>query len=148
MECPRGSFTESIGEVPARARVTSRVRRAIAAAVGDGNRAVSEVAESFGVSWPTAHAAVIEAAAVALVEPAPTPVLGIDETRRGKPRWERDAVTGKWRRVDRWDTGFVDLAGGQGLLGQVEGRTKATVIDWLTARTPQLCSRPVLRYGG
>jgi transposase len=144
VECPLGSFTESIPEVPARARVTGRVRRAIGAAVGDANRAVSEVAGAFGVSWPTAHAAVIDAATAALVEPEPTPVLGIDETRRGKPRWELDAGTGTWRRVDRWDTGFVDLAGGQGLLGQVEGRTKACVIDWFTARTPQF--RAAVRY--
>jgi len=77
------------------------------------------------------------AADAALVEPAPTAVLGIDETRRGKPRWEREAVTGRWRRVDRWDTAFTDLAGDQGLLGQVEGRTKGCVADWLTARTPE-----------
>ena len=137
VECPAGSFTEQIVEVPARARVTSRVRRAIGAAVGDANRAVSEVATVFGVSWPTAHDAVVVAADAALVEPAPTAVLGIDETRRGKPRWEREAVTGRWRRVDRWDTAFTDLAGDQGLLGQVEGRTKGCVADWLTARTPE-----------
>ena len=40
-------------------------------------------------------------------------------------------------RVDPWDTGFVDLAGSQGLLGQREGRTGAAVIDWLRERTPQ-----------
>jgi hypothetical protein len=28
-------------------------------------------------------------------------------------------------RTDAWDTGFVDIAGEQGLLGQVEGRTSA-----------------------
>ena len=39
--------------------------------------------------------------------------------------------------MDPWDTGFVDLAGNQGLLGQREGRTSATVIDWLTERTPE-----------
>ncbi len=70
-----------------------------------------------------------------LAEPQPTPVLGIDETRRGKPRWERCAATGRWVRVDPWDTGFVDLAGDQGLLGQREGRTGAAVIDWLSERT-------------
>jgi transposase len=43
-------------------------------------------------------------------------VLGIDETRRGKPRWQRCAASGRWVRVDPWDTGFVDLAGDQGLL--------------------------------
>jgi hypothetical protein len=35
----------------------------------------------------------------------------IDETRRGKPRWVRDSDTEPWRRVDPYDTGFVDRAG-------------------------------------
>ena len=38
-------------------------------------------------------------------------------------------------RVDPWDTGFVDLAGDQGLLGQREGRTGATVTAWLSERS-------------
>lgn len=40
-------------------------------------------------------------------------------------------------RVDPWDTGFVDLSGDQGLLGQVEGRTGAAVTRWLTTQTTQ-----------
>jgi hypothetical protein len=36
-----------------------------------------------------------------------------------------------------WDTGFVDLDGDQGLLGQREGRTGAAVVDWLAERSPQ-----------
>jgi transposase len=36
--------------------------------------------------------------------------------------------------IDLGLLGFVDLAGGQGLLGQVEGRTKASVVDWLDDR--------------
>jgi hypothetical protein len=56
-----------------------------------------------------------------LREPEPTRVLGIDETRRGKPRWEHCTETGRWVHVDPWDTGFVDLAGDQGLHGQREG---------------------------
>ena len=40
-------------------------------------------------------------------------------------------------RVDPWDTGFVDLAGDQGLLGQCEGRTGAAVIGWLSQRSAQ-----------
>ena len=89
------------------------------------------------MSWPTAHRAFVAHAAQLLGEPEPTPVLGIDETRRGKPRWERCAVTGRWVRVDPWDTGFVDLAGDQGLLGQREGRTGAAVVDWLHARSAE-----------
>ena len=38
--------------------------------------------------------------------PAPVRVLGIDETRRGKPRWTRDTDSGRWVRTDPWDTGF------------------------------------------
>lgn len=132
--CARLSFTESIGEVPAGWRTTGRLRRAIACAVGDACRSVAEAAGAFGVSWPTAHAAVIKAAAEQLGEPEPTTVLGIDETRRGRPRWSYDVETARWVRTDAWDTGFVDLAGDQGLLGQVEGRTSACVVQWLEQR--------------
>jgi transposase len=142
--CARGSFTEAIDDVPARARTTGRLRRAIAAAVGDACRSVAEVAESFGVSWPTAHAAVVEAAEAAALEPEPTAVLGIDETRRGRPRWRFSVEDKRWVRVDPYDTGYVDLAGDQGLLGQVEGRTSRCVVDWLEARTPEF--REAIRY--
>ena len=64
-------------------------------------------------------------------------MLGIDETRRGKPRWVRDSPQERWRRVDPYDTGFVDLAGTQGLLGHREGRTNQSVVDWLQEQTPQ-----------
>ena len=40
-------------------------------------------------------------------------------------------------RVDPWDTGFVDLADDQGLLGQREGRTGAAVVAWLSERSSQ-----------
>ena len=98
---------------------------------------MAEVAGSHGVSWPTAHAAFVEHADALLLDPEPTAVLGIDETRRGKPRWVRDSPDESWRRVDPYDTGFVDLAGDQGLLGQREGRTSQCVVDWLTEQTQQ-----------
>jgi hypothetical protein len=60
--CGRGSFTEAIGEIPAGRRSTGRLRAAIGRAVGDAARSVAEVADAFGVSWPTAHAAFTEAA--------------------------------------------------------------------------------------
>ena len=135
--CKRGSFTEATTQVPARARSTLRLRQQMAKAVGDTARSVAEVAQAHGVSWPTAHRAFVAHAEALLTEPTPTPVLGIDETRRGKPRWERCAQTGRWMRVDPYDTGFVDLAGDQGLLGQSEGRSGATVVAWLSQRTPQ-----------
>jgi Transposase len=105
---------------------------------------VAEVADAHGVSWPTAHCAFIAHASGLLTEPTPTRVLGIDETRRGKPRWQRCSQTGRWVRVDPWDTGFVDPAGDQGLLGQREGRTSAAVIDWLSQRSTEF--REAVQY--
>ncbi|WP_169309853.1 hypothetical protein [Gordonia bronchialis] len=91
------------------------MRTQIGRDVGEAARSVSEVAASVGVSWPTAHAAFIEHASKVLSTPKPVRVLGIDETRRGKPRWTRDVDGRRWVRVDPWDTGFVDLSGDQGL---------------------------------
>lgn len=125
--CTRASFTESLPEVPSRRRTTTRLRTQIGRRVGEAARSVVEVAGDAGVSWPTAHAAFVAHAETVLGDPAPVTVLGIDETRRGKPRWTREQLSGRWVRTDPWDTGFVDLGGDQGLLGQVEGRTGTAV---------------------
>lgn len=136
--CPRGTFTEQVGQVPARARLTTRLRRAAGAAVADGGRTVVQSARDHRLSWPVVSAAL--AAHALQVLPVEVPVvqrLGVDETRRGRPRWRWDEQTGSWETVcDRWHVGFVDLSGGHGLLGQVEGRTKASVIGWLDERGP------------
>ena len=132
--CTRQTFTEQVPELPARARTTRRLRVRLATAVEDG-RSQTEVAATFGVSWPTVQRAVVAHAQAELGEPTPTPVLGIDETRFGRPRWTRGA--GGWVRSEPWETGFVDLAGGQGLLGQVDGRATAAVRSWLEQRTPE-----------
>lgn len=135
--CRRKTFTETIPEVPSGARTTGRLRRACADAV-EANRCVSEVAQAHDLAWPTVQRAVDARAAERLGEPAPTPVLGLEQTRFGRPRWVRDEATGKWRLTDPWETGFVDLATGQGLLGQVPGRTSSCcVTSWLAERTPQ-----------
>ncbi|MFI7705411.1 ISL3 family transposase [Nonomuraea sp. NPDC049480] len=64
----------------------------------------------------------------------PVRVLGIDETRRGKPRYRLGEQGRRVLEADTWHTGLVDLDGGQGLLGQVEGRTAETVASWLAAQ--------------
>lgn len=135
--CARASFTEAIEQVPPRRRTTTRLRTQMAREVGDAARSVIEVADGAGVSWPTAHAAFVAHAETVLGNPAPVRVLGIDETRRGKPRWTRDNDSGRWVRTDPWDTGFVDLGGDQGLLGQVEGRTGAAVREWLSEQSEE-----------
>jgi transposase len=134
--CWRRSFTESVPAVPARKRLTTRLRASAGAAVADQGRTVVQAARDHDMSWPVVAAAFTDhAQAVLAGEPEPVQVLGIDEVRRGRPRWVLDDATGTWRTtVDRWHVGFVDLSGGQGLLGQVEGRTAAAVIDWLAER--------------
>lgn len=147
--CRRGSFTESVPGVPARSRLTARLRRAGGDAVMNGTCAtVAAAARAFGISWPTVMDAVRDQAAV-LVGAAAQAVraLGIDEVRRGRPRWrpaEQAGTAGgpvaepaKARVLaDRWHVGFSDLAGGQGMLGQVEGRTADDVAYWLACQTP------------
>jgi transposase len=136
--CPRQSFTEQVDQVPARARLTTRLRQAAGAVVADAGRTIVQSARDHGVSWPVvAEAFTTHANSVLPDEPEPVAVLGIDEVRRGKPHWTWDEQAGSWTTTaDRWHVGFVDLSGGQGLLAQVEGRTTAAVTGWLTARRP------------
>ena len=79
------------------------------------------------------------AAADPVLDQAPAPVahLGIDEHRRGRPRWRIDEQTGEYLLLaDRWHTCFFDLSGDQGLLGQVEGRTADDAAYWLAQAAP------------
>jgi transposase len=50
---------------------------------------------------------------------------------------ERDEETGQYVQLaDRWHMNFSDLSGGQGLLGQVEGRTADDAAYWLLQAPP------------
>jgi len=179
--CARKSFTEPMPAVPAGARITTRLREHAGDLVVDGLCAtVAAAGRMSGVSWPTAMDAVRAAAGRVLDEaPDPVEVLGIDEVRRGRPRWRRTEPgqpptpapqppvvpepvvpepvvpepvvpepvvpepvvpepvvphreTARARTVaDRWHVGFTDVGGGQGMLGQVEGRTADDVAYWL-----------------
>ena len=136
--CARVTFTEATDQVPARARVSGRLREHAAELVGELGVAVSVAAGACGLSWPSTHRAFIDRADPVLEAPvAPVRVLGIDETRRGRPRFTRDPDTDTWVLVaDRWHTGFVDISGAQGLLGQVEGRTSDDAAYWLHQAGP------------
>jgi transposase len=131
--CERKAFTEQIVEIPAGSRLTGRLRRHLAERVAQG-LPVSGAADGL-VSWPIAHAAFVAHANRLLREPEPTAVLGIDETRRGRPTWVQRA-DGRWKLTERFETNFVDLAGTSGLLGQTAGRTSKAVVTWLEARSP------------
>jgi transposase len=117
--------------VPGRARTTTRLREQLATAVEDG-RSQAEVAATFGGSWPTVQRPWSRTAVGCSASRSLRRCPGLDEVRFGRPRWCRGA-DGRWTRTDPWETRFVDLLGGQGLLGQVDGRTTAAVRDWLAA---------------
>jgi transposase len=141
-QCRRKTFTEALPSIPPRSRLTSRLRTSVGEAVADRGRTVVQAARDFEVSWPVANTAFTAAAEAALPKDTP-PVthLGIDETRRGKAKFRLvEAPDGGeiWEVVaDRWHVGLVDLVGGAGLLGQVEGRTAASVSAWIGAQTRQ-----------
>jgi transposase len=134
--CALASFTEQVPQIPSRARITGRLRERAGRDVADGGRTVAQAGRDRGLSWPVVQAAFTTyAAGVLPAGPPSTPVLGIDETRRGKPVWRRDNETGKWVLVaDCWHVGFVDAAGHAGLFGQVEGRTAEAVEGWLNSQ--------------
>ena len=136
--CARKTFTEWVPQVPPRCRLTARLREQAGAEVAERGITPAEAARHAGVSWPVAHEA-FAAAADPVLEQAPAPVahLGIDEHRRGRPRWRIDEQTGEYLLLaDRWHTCFFDLSGGQGLLGQVEGRTADDAAYWLAQAAP------------
>src|SRR5450755_3426741 len=136
--CARKTFTESLPGVPPRCRLTGRLRGLLAAEVAGRGCTVAETARWQRVSWPVAHQAFARQADPVLERP-PSPVahLGIDEHRRGRPRWRADEDTGEYVLLaDRWHTCFFDLSGDQGLLGQVEGRTADDAAYWLAQAGP------------
>lgn len=137
-DCGRATFTESLPQIPPRVRLTARLREHAAHLVGDLGVPVATAAEESELSWPTVHEAFTEQADAVLDQPmAPVRVLGIDETRRGRPRFTTEPDTGEYVQLaDRWHTGFVDIEGEQGLLGQVEGRTADDTAYWLAQAGP------------
>jgi hypothetical protein len=127
----RKSFTESVPAVPAGARITTRLREHAGELVVDGQCAtVAAPGRLTGVSWPT----VMDAARAVPVPVAPEPVVPEPVGPEPVARQRESART----RVlaDRWHVGFTDIGGGQGMLGQIEGRTGDDVAYWLAMHTP------------
>ena len=137
-DCERKTFTEHLPQVPPRCRITRRLLGQAGAEVRDRGITPAEAARHAGISWPAAHGAFAAAAGRVLDEPhAPVAHLGIDEHRRGRPRWRIDEASGEYVQLaDRWHTCFYDLSGEQGMLGQAEGRTADDAAYWLAAATP------------
>jgi transposase len=142
--CSVRSFTQTSQAIRPRARLTERLREQVATAIAGGNRAVSEVAKEYRVSWPTAHRALVAAAVRWLPAPEPTQVLGIDETRSRSVRWI--LADQRWKRSDPWLTSFVDADPTRcgPLLGLAPGRTGGCVRDWLAEQTQEFRDRVAL----
>jgi transposase len=137
-DCPAGTFTERLMQVPPRCKITRRLLGHAAREVAERGITPSEAARHNGISWPSVHDAFAEKADEILGgEPAQVAHLGIDEHRRGRPRWRKDTDTGETVQLaDRWHTCFYDLSGNQGMLGQVEGRTADDAAYWLAGAAP------------
>ncbi len=80
--CHRATFTESTEQVPPRARLTTRLKDRIVAALSGEVRAVDRVCGEYGVAWPTAMRQLTRARAEHVVRAADRPklvrALGID----------------------------------------------------------------------
>jgi transposase len=124
--------------VPPRCRLTTRLRRLAGAEVAERGCTVAEAARWQRMSWPVAHQAFAGQADRVLAAPMGLVAqLGIDEHRRGRPRWRIDEDSGEYvLQADRWHTCFFDLAGDQGLLGQAEGRTADDAAYWMWQAGP------------
>ena len=133
LACPRKAFTESIAELPPRARLTGRLCRAAARQAACG-RAVSAVAAELGISWPVAHRHYAAHADTVLTEPEPPAVLGVDETAAAGRSGHGIRARAGEERTERFETNFTSLAGGGRLLGRVAGRTGKAVTGWLDDR--------------
>ncbi len=133
--CARRSFTEISAQLPARSRLTVRLRTKISQAVSTTNRAISEVSNEHGVAWWTVHRVLVGAAAEVLGPAESTSRIGIDETRARSVRWLLGEVG--WRRSDPWMTSIVDLdpASRGGIIGLAPGRSGACVEGWLALQS-------------
>ncbi|MCD5317284.1 transposase [Kineosporia babensis] len=89
--CQIRAFTECLPSVGHRSRLTSRLRAQAGDLVVDGVcSSVSAAARSCGLSWPVVMDSVREQADRAGLLEGPADavsVLGMDEVRRGRPRW-------------------------------------------------------------
>ena len=141
VRCGRRSFTETSAQLPARARVTTRLKVKVCAPVTTTNRAVSEVAKDHGIAWWTVHRILVKAAADVLGQAAPTSMIGIDETRARSVRWIQEGIEQKltWRRSDPWMTSIVDLDSTHpgGIIGLAAGRSGACVQGWLALQSSE-----------
>ena len=132
--CPRRSFTEETEQLPARARVTTRLTEQVISACRAEPRAVSRVAHEAHLSWPTVMRMLTTTLDLDTgVDRRHVRHLGIDEHRFRTVRYLRDPDTHAVKRVEPWSIVFTDLDDGA-ILDVVDGRRGKVVTSWLAAR--------------
>jgi transposase len=141
-DCEQGTFTEALPAVPARMRLTGRLRTRLGEAVGDDLMPAAAAARRYGVSDRTAAAAFTAYAREQLADLDADPGLGeaagIDEFRRGAPAHDIDPETGEIAQTrSEWLTHLVDLGSG-GSIGLAEERTAAAEKDLLAGHAGRL----------
>lgn len=139
--CARRSFTEETEQLPARARVTTRLVERVISACRSEPRAVSRVADEAALAWPTVMRMLTTTVDLDTgVDRRHVRHLGIDEHRFRSVRYLRDPDTDAVKRVEPWSIVFTDLDDGA-ILDVVDGRRGATVKKWLGER-PRWWRRP------
>jgi transposase len=99
--CPRVTFTEQTDQLPARARVTTRLAEQVITACRAEPRAVSRVAGEAGLSWPTVMRLLTSTIGLTrAVDTRHVKHLGVDEHRFRTVRYLRDPDTNAVTRVE------------------------------------------------
>jgi transposase len=135
--CAVRTWSEHVEAIAARASLTERARRRLAAMVNIDGCSIAAAAVEFGVGWHTANAAVAEYTDPAVDDPRRLEGVvgvGVDEKRFLNATSEHRTV---------YTTQIVDLDRHR-LLDVVEGRSRNVLADWLAERGPQWCARITL----
>jgi transposase len=128
-ECPAKTWTETSEHLDAQAVITRRAGIEACRQVGENARAVSQVADEFGVCWWTVMNAVIEHGTPLVDDPdrvGPVTQLGVDETSFLKATAEHATV---------YATGLVDLVRHR-LIDMVEGNSAKDLRRWAASADP------------
>ncbi len=132
--CPRGTWSETSGEIAPRAVLTERARQRLADMVNVGGQSIAAAGAEFGVGWHTANQAVAAHTDPHVDDPdrlEGVTAIGVDEKRF------LNATPG---RRTTYTTQIVDLDRHR-LLDVVEGRSRDVLGGWLDARGPSWCAR-------
>lgn len=107
--CARRTFTEVTEQLPARARLTTRLAGRVIAQLRGEPRAVSAVAAEHDLSWPTVMGLLAGTVDLAGADPRRlVRRLGVDEHRFRRVRYVRQD-DGSVRRVEPWSVMLTDL---------------------------------------